>query len=235
MRRSAFVAAAAAFAAAPRPTRAALDDDALFMQIANTVAARLAQDPPAIAYAVSGTVRAFHGESAFERRVRLSAGDADPPFLAAPNFDALSHWTFDMSFDETGAGSTATRTVDAHFTNISPLRYRTEFGVEADAVVNAVNGYQLTLTAPDHIALRRIDRKKHDASLHDLYFDPSTHLPTRVVYQGASDFFLDVGYGLVDNHLVVSNLRFGYVAYVFGHLVHSSFSCEATYSEFAFS
>ena len=74
MQRAAFIAGVASFASIPRAASAALDDDALFMQIANAAAARLATDPPVISYSVSGTVHAFHGENDFARTVTVRPG-----------------------------------------------------------------------------------------------------------------------------------------------------------------
>ncbi|MBV8151307.1 MAG: hypothetical protein JO101_05240 [Candidatus Eremiobacteraeota bacterium] len=232
--RAAFLGLTVAFVAMPPAALAGTEDDALFMHIANTAGQTLVRSPERVGYTVKGVVRAFHGESPFERDLTFDPADPKPAFLAPPTFDALSHWTFDMNFNELGTGAGAVRNIDASFSNVNPLKYRTTVDVRADAVVNAVKGYRLTRVADDHIALTRIDRKKHDASLRDVYFDSATFLPERVVYDGPDDFFLDVGYALVNERLLVSSLRFGYVAYLVGHLVHSSFACEAQYGDFAF-
>jgi hypothetical protein len=242
VRRGAFLAASAAFAAAPSIARSAVGsaaDDELFMRIANAATERFARSPAYVSYRVSGTVHAFHGESPFERRLTCSAGDTVPEFLAPPTFDALSHWTFDMNFNEAGSKDGPQRTVEASFSNVAPLRYRTDIDPHADAIVNAVKGYRLS-RLPDenattgHIGLQRIDRKRHDASLRDLYYDFASMLPVRVVYEGKDDFVLDVGYAPVGDYWLVSRLRFGYTAFVLGHLVHSSFACTAVYDEFTF-
>jgi hypothetical protein len=234
---------------------AANEDDALFMQIANAAAERYVRCPPYISYRVAGTIHAFNGDDTFERIqtvrtvdqmavVRDAAATKDDlrePFPAPPNFDALSHWTLDMNFNESGVqGGSSTRSVDARFSNVSPMRYRTDIDARADAIVNTVKGYRLTRVAdaPEgtgHLVLRRVDAKKHDASLRDVYFDSSSLLPTLVRYDGKDDFRLDVDYAIVDGIWLVRTLRFGYTAYTLGHLIHRSFACEAAYDKYAFS
>ncbi|MBV8602734.1 MAG: hypothetical protein JO359_14300 [Candidatus Eremiobacteraeota bacterium] len=239
MKRGAFVASAASWAAAPALASAANETDELFMQVANAAAQRLTICPKYIGYRVSGTLHAFRKDSPFERNVTVRTADEKAvvedrvrePFPAPPNFDALSHWTFEMSFDEDD--------VDAYFFNVTPLKYRTEIDAHADAVVNAVKGYRLALLPDEgtngHIALKRIDGKPHDASFRDLYFDRTTFLPTRVVYDGRDDFVLDVGYADAGGYWLVDSLRFGYTSFALGHLARASFGCSAAYANFTFS
>lgn len=247
--RSAFVAGAAASLLAPssHAADAANDEDALFMQIANAAADRFGRTPPYVSYRVSGTLHAFRGDGTFEHRVMVRMADGKAitddelraPFPAMPNFDALSHWTLDMDFNRTATKNGPMRTVDAGFTNIAPLRYRTDLGSRADAIVNTIRGYKLRRLSDEpggigHLGLERSDKNAHDASLRDVYFALDSLLPTRVQYDGKDDFRLDAGYRVVEGCWLLDDLRFGYTAYAFAHLARASFACDTTFADYAF-
>ena len=187
-----------------------------FMAVANATAAIVQTAPPYVTYHVHGVVRAA-GESALDRTVVVRSDDGisivhddetgkdelRPAFPAPPTFDALAN--FKLSGEVTlTVGKGKHRDGDMRIVNIHPLHYEAEQS-HADAVSRSIKGYIVTY-APDatpqlgHLHLERNALMKDAKWLRDVWYDPVTLVPSRVVWGGPNDLALDARYQTVDGH-----------------------------------
>jgi hypothetical protein len=207
-----------------------------FMAVANATAAVVQKAPPYVTYRVRGTVHFFKGDGAIDRTVTVRTSDGDavvhdersgkdvlaPPFPAPPNFDALS--TFELkgrwtARHDRSSSDGLVRNTDVHVENATPLRYAS-VASRSDAVGRSVRGYAVTYAGePDaggvHLHFEPGAAYFHDHTqwLHDVWYDPATMLPTRVVWNGNDHMVLDARYAAVDGAWLLRSIDFGRVFY----------------------
>lgn len=195
------------------------------MAVANATAAIVQKAPPYVSYRISGTVHYGRAETAVARDVVVQTADGDavvrdeasggetlrPPFPAPPTFDALAHWRLE--------GTWSTSDVDLRVVNIEPLRFGPVVS-SADAVARGVRGYRIAYGPPDgtqeHLHLDPTPEyfrgTPRTAWLTDVWYDPATRVPSRIVCAGNEGFALDARYATVDGVWLLRSLR---VAQVF--------------------
>jgi hypothetical protein len=128
-----------------------------------------------------------------------------PPFPAPPNFDALS--TFEVkgrwsALRSRSLGGSLVRDIDVHVDNVVPLRYAS-IASRADAVARSVRGYAVTYAGDDGGVHLRLEPgaayfRDHTQWLRDVWYDPATMLPTRIMWNGNDHLVLDARYAAVN-------------------------------------
>ena len=206
-----------------------------FMAVANATAAIVRHEPAYVTYRVSGTMHFAQGDGAVARTVTVRTADGnalvrdertgqealEPPFPAPPTFDALAHFTLHGEWSALPGKDGTTRDVHLRVTNIAPLAY-TLTESHADVVVRSVRGYTIAYAEPGndgttHLRLEPthqyfVDGPHRTAWLHDVWFDPTTNIPTHVVWNGHDRFEMDARYTTIDGVWLLHELR---VAQVF--------------------
>jgi len=194
------------------------------MAVANATAAIVQKAPPYVTYRVRGTVHFFKGDGTIDRTVtvRTSNGDTVAPFPAPPNFDALS--TFELKGQwrarrTHSSGRGLVRDTDVHVVNVTPLRYAS-VASRADAVGRSVRGYAVTYAGEAdadgvhlHFEPGAAYFREHTQWLHDVWYDPATLLPTRIVWNGNNNMVLDARYAAVNGAWLLKSIDFGRVFY----------------------
>lgn len=192
------------------------------MAVSNATAAIVQQAPPYVIYQVHGTFQAAGtgtADSTVTVRtndglaiVRNAAGKEElrPAFPASPAFDALAQFTMTAAVT-IGGGKGPHRTGDMQITNVHPLHYES-LATHADAVARSVKGYVVTYAADASPAIGHLRLERSAAFggaekwLRDVWYDPATLLPTRIVWGGTNDFTLDARYQIVQSHWLLSSL-----------------------------
>ena len=226
------------------------------MAVANTSAALVAKAPSYVSYRVTGTVHFGRGESPLARTVVVRTNDGraivrnettgaeqvEDPFPASPTFDALSHFRLDGGWTVQGVHEAATRDVDLRIVNVHPLRYIMNPS-NADAVVRTVKDYKVSAGAPGedgtahlHLEPNMANFGKHrNAWLTDVWYDPATLVPTRVVYAGFDNFVLDARYETIDGVWLLRSLRVAELFRPLGGLFRNEAWFEGTFGDYRFS
>jgi len=192
--------------------------DAAFANAANAAAAAFKATPPYIAYRVTiHTIEAGaprDEEDSVVLRTRDGAAvvdggaslQTDPPGLP-PSVDALANWSF--------TPSTRNGRLVMHVNYLEPLRY--QFATPApnvDVVVRAIKGFAVSYDGDDttHVRLEPASAevkalaKQHNRFLYrDVWFDPATWLPTRVVVT-APNATLTLEYTTVAGHWLLAHV-----------------------------
>ena len=198
-----------------------------FMAIANATAAIVQKAPAYVTYRVRGVIRVANGEGTVDRIVSVRTEDGDaivrdnnagtealkPPFPAPPNFDALSTFQLRLDFNYNALRARQRPDGDMRVSNIEPLHYTTVVS-RADAVARSVRGYVITYAddatpQQGHLHLDPSAEKRTDAWLTDVWYDPQTMIPTRVVYAGPHEFMLDARYATADGVWLLSSIAVG--------------------------
>lgn len=227
-----------------------------FMAVANQSAALVAKAPAYVSYRVSGTVHFGRGESPVVRTVVVRTDDGravvrnettgaeqiEDPFPASPAFDALSHFRLDGGWTVEGVREAATRDVDLRIVNVHPLRYIMQPS-NADAVVRAVRDYKVSYGAPGedgsaHLHLEPIMAnfgKHRNAWLQDVWYDPVTLVPNRVVYGGFENFVLDARYETIGGVWLLHSLRVAEIFRPLAGLFRNEAWFEGTFADYRFS
>jgi hypothetical protein len=197
--------------------------DVAFERVADAAAAAFAAQPPYIAYRVDVrataeslvpleshylSLRTVDGKAL----VRSSPGataTVDAPLPLGPSVDALAEWAF--SFDAKD-GSARLNVAYEH-----PVHYVAPQGAPGDTVVVAsVAGYALSYAANDanqlHVepataAMRAFAAQANHFVYRDVWFDPATYLPTRVVL-AAVDETLTLDYTVVGTHWLLHGFTY---------------------------
>ena len=189
--------------------------DTAFERVANAAAAAFSSPPPYIAYRVEVratgaalrttdshfiTVRTFDGQALMRDR-EGGPPVAGAPLPLAPSVDALAEWAF--AFDTSGGHARLNVAYQR------PLRYIAPVPAPGDTVVVAsVAGYSVAYAPDDanHLHLEPATSEKRAFAseanhfvYRDVWFDPQTYLPTRVVV-AAVDEMLTVDYIVADRH-----------------------------------
>lgn len=193
-----------------------------FMAVANATAAIVERAPAFVTYRVHGVFHAA-GEGTTDRTVTVRSDDGvaivhddatgkdelRPPFPAPPTFDALA--TFHISGEITMRGGKGPhRGGDLRITNIEPLHYE-RTAAHADAVARSVKGYVVTYAddatpTSGHLHLERNALMHGRKWLRDVWYDPVTLLPTRILWGGINDFTLDARYHIVAGHWLLQSI-----------------------------
>ncbi len=133
--------------------------------------------------------------------------------------------------------------------NIDPLRY--DLSSHADVVARSLRDYAVTYVqdpAPEipggapqtpaqtHLHLHATPAyfKYHDWWLSDVWYDPATLVPSRIVWGGANQRVLDLRYALVDGAWLVRTLTLTETMRPLG-LWHSEFALRCDYDGYRFS
>jgi hypothetical protein len=224
-----------------------------FMAVANATAAIVQKAPPYVTYHVHAVVHAA-GESTVDRTVIVRSDDGvsvvhddasgkdvlRPAFPAPPTFDALAKFKLQGEITiKAGGDKTARRDGDMRITNIRPLRYETPVST-ADAVARSVKGYVISY-APDatpalgHLHLERNALMKEKFWLRDVWYDPATLIPTRVLWGGHDDFMLDAQYQTVEGHWLLRAITAANTYHAPMWLGRLSVAIGSTYDGYAFS
>ena len=224
-----------------------------FMAVANATAAIVEKAPPFVTYHVHGLFRAA-GESTVDRTVVTRSDDGvavvhddesgkdelRPAFPAPPTFDALA--SFKLSGEVTltvGGGKGKHRDGDMRIVNIHPLHYVTGPS-QADAVARSIKGYVVTY-APDattelgHLHLERNALMKDAHWMRDVWYDPATLIPSRVVWGGPNDFTLDARYQTVEGHWMMRTISASAVYHTPMWFGRMTVAIEGVYDHFVFS
>ena len=222
------------------------------MAVANATAAVVQHAPPYVTYHVHGVLHAS-GETTVDRTVVVRSDDGisivrdeqtgkdvlRPAFPAPPTFDALAQFTLAGQISLTLGGKGSSREGDMRITNIHPLHYETTSS-GADAVARSVKGYVVSF-APDatpalgHLHLERNALMKESKWLRDLWYDPATLIPTRIVWGGANAFELDARYQTLDNHWLLRTISASAVFHAPMWLGRMSVSISGAYDAYRFS
>jgi hypothetical protein len=189
-----------------------------FIAISNATAALYAKCPPFATYHVRTDLTFFHQTEVFERDVTVRMADQvavvkdsrsgkvslSTPFPAPPNFEPLSDYAIHGYFFPS---------LDFRIENLSPLTFR-DVPTHADAVARSVHGYTVAFaddTSPElgHLKLKptsaEVAIKPH---LTDVYYVPSTLVPTRIVAAGQNHLYIDARYEMVDGNWLLRTLNF---------------------------
>jgi hypothetical protein len=227
-----------------------------FMAVANATAAIVEKAPPFVTYRVRGTVHFFKGDGAIDRTVTVRTSDGDalvhdeqsgkdvlaPPFPAPPNFDALS--TFELkgrwsALRSRASSGSLVRDTDVHVENVTPLRYAS-IASRADAVARSVRGYAVTYASDNdaggvhlHLEPGASYFRDHTRWLRDVWYDPVTLLPTRIVWNGNDHLVLDARYAPVNGAWLLRSIDFERVFYPPLSRIAAAFHGE--YDEYRFS
>src|SRR5471032_152860 len=223
-----------------------------FTSIANATAAVYAKCPAFATYHVKTNLFFFNKDTVIERDVTVRTADQvavvydattkkdslKPPFPAPPNFDGLSNYAASGTFSASTSGS---RDVDFRIGNIMPLTYR-DIATHADAVAKSIRGYSVAF-APDtnsdigHLILTPVSDATRGAKHHlsDVYYNPSTLLPSRVISVGPDDTTIDATYQMTDGNWLLHTLYFHHTWH--GILLFAKLTGDftATYDNFRFS
>jgi hypothetical protein len=219
-----------------------------FMAVANATAAIVQKAPPYVTYHVHAIFHAA-GEGAVDRTVIVRSDDGvsvvhddasgkdvlRPPFPAPPTFDALAQFSLSGQISISGKN----RDGDMRITNIRPLHYETSRS-SADAIARSVKGYVITY-APDataalgHLHLERNALMKDGHWLRDVWYDPATLVPTRVLWGGQNDFTLDARYATVDGYWLLRAIDVGAIVHAPLWLGRMTIAIDGTYDGYAFS
>ena len=224
----------------------------VFMAVSNATAAVVSHVPAYLTYRAHTIVHAVGGDQPMDRTVTVRTDDGmalvrneetgkdelRPAFPAPPTFDALSKFKLHAVITLQMGGRTH-RTGDMSVTNIEPLHYESSPS-HADAVAHAVKGYVVTF-APDasapagHLHLERNAAFKGDSWLRDVWYDPATMLPTRVVWGGPNDFVLDARYRTAEGAWVLESISAEAVMHLPLWMGRSALALRSSYSDYAFS
>jgi hypothetical protein len=224
-----------------------------FMAVANATAAIVQKAPPYVTYHVHAVFHAA-GESTVDRTVVVRSDDGvsvvhddasgkdvlRPAFPAPPTFDALAKFRLFGEISLTlGGGKDKRRDGDMRITNIRPLHYETQAST-ADAVARSVKGYVVTY-APDatpvlgHLHLERNALMKEPFWLRDVWYEPTTLIPTRILWGGQNDFALDAQYDTVAGHWLLHAIKASGVFHAPLWLGRMSVAIGGTYDSYTFS
>lgn len=241
-----------------------LTADAEFRAVANAAFAAWQQQPPYIAYRVDTVVNvpALKQYRRIERAVEMRTRDnvavlQDLPrganqlgsaFPVPPSFDALSYFKIDFRLGDPirqhNPLTAVTMLAPAPNLPPQPLRFSDPVASNPDVtvVVTTLRNYYAQY-APDsndriaHIALHALPALTRDNDstffLTDVYVDTATDLPTRIVYGGPTTTFA-IDYAVIDHHWVVDHAAYSKTLVAFLHLGQTTFTTEASYSEFTF-
>jgi hypothetical protein len=219
-----------------------------FMAVANATAAIVQKAPPYVTYHVHAVFHAA-GEGSVDRTVIVRSDDGvsvvrddasgkdvlRPPFPAPPTFDALAKFKLLGQIEMNGKK----REGDMRITNVRPLHYETAAST-ADAISRSVKGYVVTY-APDatpvvgHLHLERNALMKERFWLRDVWYDPATLVPTRVLWGGENDFGLDAVYNTVEGHWLLRSILVGGTFHAPLWLGRMTVSISGSYDGYAFS
>jgi hypothetical protein len=223
-----------------------------FMQVCNTTAAIVSKAPAYVTYHVHGVFRAA-GESTTDRVVVARSDDGvaivhddetgkdelRPAFPAPPTFDALARFRLTGVVSVQVGGKGKKRDGDMRITNVQPLHYEADQS-HADAISRSVKGYVVTF-APDatpqlgHLHLER-NALMHDTKwLRDIWYDPATLVPSRVVWGGRDDFTLDARYQTVESAWVLRSIAAGGTYHTAMWLGRATVGISGEYDGYAFS
>jgi hypothetical protein len=225
----------------------------MFMAVANATVAIVQKAPPYVTYHVRAVFRAA-GESSVDRTVIVRSDDGisvvhddatgkdelGPPFPAPPTFDALAKFKLSGEISMSlGSKKNARRDGSMRITNVQPLHY--ESGASsADAISRSVKGYVVTY-APDatpasgHLHLERNALMKDPHWMRDVWYDPATLVPTRILWGGENDFKLDAVYTTVAGHWLLHSILAGGTFHAPMWLGRMTISIGGTYDAYTFS
>jgi hypothetical protein len=199
-----------------------LSADAAFANAANAAAAAFASEPPYVAYRLA--LQTNDGTTEHATSVRIVVRNSDDAatiddgtghsertstLALPPAIDALANWAFAL---EKADGLPV-----MHVTYQEPRRYAFATpGPDADVVVPGINGFTVRYADGDatHLelfpatAFTRALATEVDRFLYrDVWFDPSTWLPSRVVV-AAVNAKLTLDYTAQSGHWLLSHVRY---------------------------
>jgi hypothetical protein len=223
-----------------------------FMEVANATAAIVQKAPPYVTYHVHAVFHAA-GEGTVDRTVIVRSDDGlsvvhddasgkdvlRPPFPAPPTFDALAQFKLSGQISLSTGGKERRRDGDMRITNIRPLHYETSRS-NADAIARSVKGYVVTYAADatpalGHLHLERNAVMKDVHWLRDVWYDPATLVPSRILWGGHSDFTLDARYATVDGHWLLRSINVGAIVHAPMWLGRMTVAIGGTYDGYTFS
>ena len=197
--------------------------DTAFERVADAAAAAFATKPPYIAYRVDVhataesllpveqhfiTLRTVDGQ-ALVRMTQGGAAKLDAPLPLGPSVDALAEWAFNFDAKD---GSARLNVAYVH-----PVHYVAPVLAPGDTVVVAsVAGYSISYVPneatrlhvePATATTRTFAAQKNHFVYRDVWFDPATYLPTRVVL-AAVDETLALDYTVVDTHWLLHGFTY---------------------------
>jgi hypothetical protein len=227
-----------------------------FMAVANATAAIVQKAPAYISYHVSGVAHFRHASASIARDVIVRTVDGDavvhdarsgrdevrPPFPAPPTFNALARWRIDGSWSVESQGGAAAPDVDLRVTNIEPRRFGPTV-THADVVVRSVRGYRISYAAPaagqTHLHLEPTPEyfrgSRRTGWLSEVWFDPATLIPSRIVCNGNDGFRLDARYAIVDGVWLLRSIDVGWVLRPLAGLARISESFSGEFGDYRFS
>jgi hypothetical protein len=189
-----------------------------FIAISNATAALYAKCPPFATYHVRTELTFFFQNQVFERDVAVRMADQvalvkdsgsgkvslSTPFPAPPNFEPLSEYAIHGFFFPS---------LDFRIANLSPLTFR-DAPTHADAVSRSVHGYSVLFADDSSPELGHLKLKPTSAAvalkphLTDVYYVPSTLVPTRIIAAGQDHLYIDARYQLIDGNWMLHKLDF---------------------------
>jgi hypothetical protein len=240
-----------------------LTADAEFRAVANAAFDAWQNRPAYIAYRVDVDVNvpAMHAARHVSRAVEARTRDdlavlQDLPqgqnqlggaFPVPPTFDALSYFRLDFHLGDPvrlhNPLTAVTMLSPAPGVSPQPLRYTDPVASAPGViVVTTLRNYYAqyaddSTDAVAHIVMQALPAltRGNDSSfyLHDVYVDTASGLPSRIVYSGPdTDFTLD--YAMTGGHWLIRHLTYRRSIVAPLHIGQTTFTTEATYSDFAF-
>jgi hypothetical protein len=224
----------------------ALSADAAFADAANAAAAAFASNPPYVAYRLDLRTNDGSGEKNEVLQIVLRTSDgavvvddrsarrrqAAPPALP-PTVDALADWAFGLEKTNGYPVMHVNYQQPRHYAFSTP-------GPNADVVVAIINGFSVRYADDDpaHLqlepataAVKALATERDRFLYHDVWFDPSTRLPTRVVVTAVNGT-LTLDYATVWGRWLLSRVRYTVVDQT--RRPARPTSIDATYGGYAF-
>lgn len=200
----------------------ALSADAAFANAANAAATAFASNPPYVAYrldlrtsdgttekddAVQIVLRTSDGAAVVEDRSGKHRQPAAPAL--PPTVDALADWAFGLETTNGYPVMHVNYQQPRHYTFSTP-------GPNADVVVPIVNGFSVRYAEndPAHLqlepatpAVKALATQRDRFLYHDVWFDPATWLPARVVVVAVNGT-LTLEYATVSGRWLLSHVTY---------------------------
>lgn len=228
--------------------------DIAFRQVSNAAYVAVKNVPAYVTYrsTVHVTVPAFKRERDVIRSVALRTEDDvavlhDLPrgreqmghgFPLPLTFDALS------DFEITGYGG-ARAAIEAHVVYTRPLFFAPPQSSEqhVDVIVVRLQGYHVRYIGdpnsnPVHLQLEPLPgliKRRSDLAFRDVYFDPTTFLPTKVTFAGADDRYFQVDYVMNEGRWLVNHIIYEETYYPPVRIARVHAIIDATFDQIQFS
>jgi hypothetical protein len=191
-----------------------------FIAIANATAAIYQKCPPFATYHAHTALHFYLYDTSFDRDISVRMADqfavvrdtrnghesTGAPFPVSPNFESLAEYAIHGTIYPQGD-------LDLRIENLAPLTFR-DVPTHADVIVRIVHGYHIEFASdasPELGHLILTITKAAAPSTHyltDVYYNPATMLPTKIVAEGVNRMRMEAVYELVDGSWLLHTLAY---------------------------